>query len=123
MNQVITASPQYASFLEEAVPIFLKVLRDGPAQHLAELSGQQLRKTLLEVLHRLPTNDHLRPFVKDILNLMFHLLDVDNEENVLICLRTVIELHKHYRPPFSPEVSIRHFFYQLPLCSNDYKRQ
>lgn len=104
-SQVITASASYPSFLEEAVPVFLQVLRDGPAQHLAELTGQQIRKTLLEVLHRLPTNDSLRPFVKDILILMFHLLDVDNEENVLICLRIVIELHKHYRPPFSTEVS------------------
>lgn len=103
--EVMTASPQYPSFLDHAVPVFLRVLRDTPAQHLAEQSGQQLRKTLLELLHRLPTNESLRPFVKDIIFLMFHLLDVDNEENVLICLRIVIELHKHYRPPFSPEVS------------------
>ena len=103
---MITASPLYPSFLEHAVPIFLKVLRDGSPQFVAEMSGQQLRKTLLEILHRLPTSEPLRPFSEEIIHLMFHLLDVDNEENVLICLRVIIELHKHFRPPFSPQVCV-----------------
>lgn len=35
---------------------------------------------------------------------MLKLLEIDNEENVLVCLKIIIELHKQYRPPFSPEV-------------------
>lgn len=34
------------------------------------------------------------------------LFQIDNEENVLICLRVVIELHKQYRPQITPDVSI-----------------
>ena len=101
----ITSSPHYASFLDQAIPVLLKVLRDGPPQHLAEIHAQQHRKSILELIHRLPTSDPLKPHVRDILLLMFHLLDVDNEENVLICLRIIIEMHKHYRPPYSNEVS------------------
>lgn len=56
------------------------------------------------MIHRLPTSEILRPYVKHILTLMLTLLKIDNEENVLVCLRIIIELHKQYRPEFNPEV-------------------
>jgi transformation/transcription domain-associated protein len=68
---------------------------------------QQVRKLILEMIHRLPTSDALRPHVKNLLSLMFKLLETENEENVLVGLRIIIELHKQYRPQFSPE--IQHF--------------
>ena len=39
---------------------------------------------------------------------MFYLLEVENEENVLVCLRIIIELHKQFRPSISPEVKRVH---------------
>lgn len=57
------------------------------------------------MLYRLPTNELLRPYLKSILSLMLRLLEIDNEENVLICLKIIIELHKQYRPAFNSEVS------------------
>lgn len=56
------------------------------------------------MIHRLPTSEILRPYVKHILTLMLALLQLDNEENVLVCLRIIIELHKQYRPEFNTEV-------------------
>jgi transformation/transcription domain-associated protein len=56
------------------------------------------------MFHRLPTNEHLRPYVKQSLSLMFRLLERENEDNVLICLRIIIELHKQYRPQYSVEI-------------------
>lgn len=66
---------------------------------------QQVRKLILEMIPRLPTNDLLRPYVKPILTLMLKLLQIDNEENVQVCVRIIIELHKQYRPTFNPEVT------------------
>lgn len=54
------------------------------------------------MLYRLPTNETLRPYVSPILLLMMKLLEIDNEENVLVCLKIIIELHKQYKPPFIP---------------------
>jgi len=68
---------------------------------------QQVRKLILEMIHRLPTGDALRPHVKPLISLMFRLLETENEENVLVALRIIIELHKQYRPTFGPE--IQHF--------------
>lgn len=107
--ETILNSPLYPAFLEHSIRTFLKVLQESEPHFISQYSLQQMRKYVLEILHRLPTNELLRPYVKPILSLMLKLLTVDNEENVLICLRIIIELHKQYRPPFSPEV--QHFLH------------
>ena len=38
------------------------------------------------------------------LSTMFSLVEVENEENVLVCLRVIMDLHKHFKPPFTDEV-------------------
>ncbi|XP_060716327.1 transformation/transcription domain-associated protein isoform X1 [Tachysurus vachellii] len=103
----VTSSPQYSTFLEHIIPRFLTFLQDGEVQFLQEKPTQQLRKLVLEIIHRIPTNEHLRPHVKNVLSVMFRFLEIESEENVLICLRIIIELHKQFRPPISQE--IHHF--------------
>lgn len=61
------------------------------------------------MIHRLPITENLRQHVKSIISMMLKLLKTDNEENVLISLRIIIELHKHFRPCYNPEVSIHQF--------------
>lgn len=56
--------------------VFLKILREGEPQFLAENHGQQVRKLILEIIHRLPTNEALKPYVRNIISLMFQLLEV-----------------------------------------------
>ncbi|XP_077481952.1 transformation/transcription domain-associated protein-like isoform X1 [Stigmatopora argus] len=103
----VTSSPQYSTFLEHIIPRFLTFLQDGEVQFLQEKPTQQLRKLVLEIIHRIPTNEHLRQHTKNILSVMFRFLEIENEENVLICLRIIIELHKQFRPQISQE--IHHF--------------
>lgn len=57
------------------------------------------------MIHRLQNSDTIRQHVQTILVLVLNLIKEDNEENVLICLRIIIDFHKQYRPPFYPEVS------------------
>lgn len=102
--EVILNSDLYKSFLDHSIKIFLKILDEGEPHFIAEYNIQQVRKLILEMLHRLPTNEALKPYVVSILSLMFKLLEIDNEENVLVCLKIIIELHKHFRPAFSVEV-------------------
>ncbi|KAM9715621.1 transformation/transcription domain-associated protein isoform 2-T3 [Menidia menidia] len=103
----VTSSPQYSTFLEHIIPRFLTFLQDGEVQFLQEKPTQQLRKLVLEIIHRIPANEHLRSHTKNILSVMFRFLEIESEENVLICLRIIIELHKQFRPPISQE--IHHF--------------
>nr|CAD7455788.1 unnamed protein product [Timema tahoe] len=103
---------EYPTFLDHSMKKFLKILQDGEPLFIGEYNIQQVRKLILEMIHRFPSNDHLRPYVKHILTLMLKLLETDNEENALVCLRIINELHRHFRPTFNPEVrfsNIQHF--------------
>ncbi|KAK3867130.1 hypothetical protein Pcinc_027378 [Petrolisthes cinctipes] len=102
--EAIVASPQYPSFLEHAMKIFIKILSEGDPLFISEYNIQQLRKLILEMIHRLPSNEQLKVYLRSILSLMFRLLENDNEENVMVCLRIIIELHKTFRPQFSQEI-------------------
>ncbi|KAG9509570.1 Transformation/transcription domain-associated protein, partial [Fragariocoptes setiger] len=96
-------TPQQQKLFETIIDAFLKVFQDSEPQFISENCGHQLRKLLLEIIQRLPPNDTLRPHVNKILKLMFKLFEVENEENVQVILRIIIELHKTYRPEFIPE--------------------
>lgn len=98
-------SSQYPGFLDHMMKIFLKILQEGEPHFISEYNIQQVRKLILEMIHRLPSNDYLRQYVRPILTLISKLLETDNEENVLVCLRIIIELHRQYKPTFNPEVS------------------
>uniref|UniRef100_A0A6A7FXF6 Transformation/transcription domain-associated protein-like n=6 Tax=Hirondellea gigas TaxID=1518452 RepID=A0A6A7FXF6_9CRUS len=107
----IALSSNYGPFLEHSIVIFLKILNESEPQFIAEHHQQQLRKLVLEMIHRLPSNEYLKPHLKPILALCFRLLRIDNEENVMVALRIIIELHKTFRPQFTPETAaqIREF--------------
>ncbi|XP_068243023.1 transformation/transcription domain-associated protein isoform X3 [Palaemon carinicauda] len=121
--EAIVASPQYPSFLEHAMKIFIKILSEGDTLFISEYNIQQLRKLILEMIHRLPSNEQLKLYLRPILTLMFRLLETDNEENVMVCLRIIIELHKTFRPQFSPEIQqflqfVKNMYRDLPNHMN-----
>lgn len=37
---------------------------------------------------------------------MLKLMEIENEENVLVCLKIFMEMHKTYRPAYNPEVDV-----------------
>ncbi len=46
-------------------------------------------------------------------------LQIENEDNVLVCLRVIIELHKQFRPSISPEINkflqfVKNIYADLP---------
>ncbi|XP_030782403.1 transformation/transcription domain-associated protein-like [Rhinopithecus roxellana] len=56
---------------------------------------------------------------------MFRFLETENEENVLICLRIIIELHKQFRPPITQEIHhfldfVKQIYKELPKVVNRY---
>ena len=95
------------------------MLQEGRPLFIAEYNSQQVRKLILEMIQRFPANDLLKPFSKSILTLAFKLLEIENEENVLVCLRIIIELHKQFRPSHSPEITrflhfVKSIYKELP---------
>ncbi|XP_047506869.1 transcription-associated protein 1 isoform X1 [Pieris napi] len=117
--EVILSSPQYPQFLEHSLKIFLKILQEGEPHFIAEYNIQQVRKLILEMIHRLPISETLRPYVKSILILMLKLMEIENEENVLVCLKIFMELHKQYRPAYSTDVDIHKFLQWVKAIYSD----
>ena len=99
----VVHSGEYKNFLQYLFPAFYNHLRQAPPQ-FNDGPEQKLRNIILEILNRLPNNELLKPYVQNLLKLCMYLLEVENEENALICLRVIIDLHKNYRPTLEGEV-------------------
>lgn len=90
--------------LEQMITAFLNYLETTEPQFISEKPCQKLRKLILEMIHRLPAVDALRDHITRIIKIMFRLFEIENEENVGIVLRIIVELHKAYKPEFMPEI-------------------
>ena len=64
--------------------IFLHSFQDGRPHFIAEYNVQQVRKLVLEMVQRLPANDFLKPYVKQILSLVFKLLEVRRNWKIVL---------------------------------------
>ncbi|EGC36462.1 hypothetical protein DICPUDRAFT_151088 [Dictyostelium purpureum] len=94
---------EYPTFLSFLFPIFYNILKQGAVQFV-DNTEQKIRSTILDIFNKLPNNEYLRSNVLALLQLSMYLLEVDNEENGLICLRIIIDLHRNYRNSLEGEV-------------------
>jgi len=99
---------EYANFLQHFVKAFNTYLRGTsneqspyfvPAAERfnTESPTYKTRSVLLEILNRVPTTEVLKPFAPELLKLSMHLLENDDEDNAVIALRIILDLHKQYR--------------------------
>ncbi|CAG8494689.1 11619_t:CDS:10, partial [Ambispora leptoticha] len=91
---------EYPRFLQVMMPVFRKILNETQPVFVTNDNNhwiQKLRNVVLEILHRLPLNDALKPYALDLLKLVMQLLRTENEENAVICLKIIIDLHKYYK--------------------------
>ncbi len=58
---------------------------------------------LLQILHRIPHVEPLRPHTGNLINLMHKLLRIENEDNAVLVMKIIIDLHRTYsRMPSAP---------------------
>jgi transformation/transcription domain-associated protein len=109
----IVHTAEYENFLIHLFPVFSDALKNGAPQFV-DGDEQKIRNVLLEILNRLPNNEVLRKFVPKMCRLVMHILTIDNEENAVICLRIIFDLHKNFSPTLESEVqSFIHFFTKM----------
>ncbi|KAI6119305.1 FAT domain-containing protein, partial [Pisolithus croceorrhizus] len=73
-----------ARVLPQMIPVLLEILRSGGVSFHKDTLEFQFRRVLLEVLHRVPYSDVIRPQALPLLSGMLHILRHDNEENGLV---------------------------------------
>lgn len=88
---------EYSYFLEKLIPIFFSLLDNIPITFSSQSNEHKLRNTVLEILHRAVCNDVLKPYAEKVLDEMQKALKVDNEDNGVLCMKVIINLHKSYK--------------------------
>lgn len=86
-----------ARVIPHMVPILLDILRSGEVSYNKESVEFQFRRCLLEIIHRLPANDGVKPQAGSIISAMFYLLRNDNEENGVVCCKIIADVVRYYR--------------------------
>ena len=57
----------------------------------------KLRNCILEIIHRLPMShsELLKPYASGVVDLLLGLVRTENEDNVILCMRAVMDLERH----------------------------
>ncbi|KAG7387202.1 hypothetical protein PHYPSEUDO_014594 [Phytophthora pseudosyringae] len=100
----ILHTPQLGRILEALFPVWKGLLHAKLPPQQRATTQNRCRKVLLQILNRLPSNEALRPYVAQLLQLLMEVLQKDNEDNALIALKTLFDLHRNYRPGLRNEV-------------------
>ncbi|RMZ78746.1 hypothetical protein DV737_g3746, partial [Chaetothyriales sp. CBS 132003] len=84
----------FGRFLAKLWPVFKKILEGKPDFSPNSLE-HTLRNQVLEILHRLPHAQHdVEPYAVEMVDLLMDLVRVENEDNAVLCLKTVMDLER-----------------------------
>ncbi|RVX66256.1 hypothetical protein B0A52_10183 [Exophiala mesophila] len=84
----------YAKFLSTLWPVFKKILEGKP--DFSPTSFEQiLRNQILEILHRLQHGPvEVEPYALEMVDTLLELVRVENEDNAVLCLKTIMDLER-----------------------------
>ncbi|KAJ9663860.1 transcription-associated protein 1 [Neophaeococcomyces mojaviensis] len=95
VESLCSPAATYNKFLSKLWPVFKKIL-DGKPEFMQHSAEQILRNQILEVLHRLQhASPEIEPYAVEMIETLMALVRVENEENAVLCLKTVMDLERH----------------------------
>ncbi|KAJ3037893.1 hypothetical protein HDV00_001237 [Rhizophlyctis rosea] len=95
---------EYARILGILIPCFNRILIEEPPSFASNSMEQKLRSTILDIIHRFPSNEYLKTFASDLIKTILHIFRVDNEENAITALKIMVELHRQYKQYLEDDV-------------------
>ncbi|EMR10214.1 hypothetical protein PNEG_01486 [Pneumocystis murina B123] len=87
----------YQGFLSKLIPVMIQVLDEGEPSFNSLSHEQNFRISLLNLLHRLPLNETFRSYASDVMKVLMKLLHIDNEENAILSLKIIVDLHRSFK--------------------------
>ncbi|KAK4051001.1 transcription-associated protein 1 [Microbotryomycetes sp. JL201] len=88
-----------AKFFDAMLPCFIHVLKTGKPSFTSNSVDNRFRNLLIQILHRLPHVEPLRPHATALMSLLLILLRNENEDNAVLCMKVIIDLHRTYSRP------------------------
>ncbi|TDL29737.1 hypothetical protein BD410DRAFT_736870 [Rickenella mellea] len=79
------------------ISVLLDILRNGEPSFRKDSTEYQFRRVLTEIIHRMPSNETMRPHSHGLMTTMLHLLRHDSEENGVTCVKTIIDIVRAYK--------------------------
>ncbi|KAG0164843.1 hypothetical protein DFQ30_009322 [Apophysomyces sp. BC1015] len=95
---------EYPKFLATLIPVFLDILNNGTPVFVSNAPEQKFRNIILEIIYRLPQTEPLKEYVSDLCKTLMHLLRVENEDNAVVCVKIIIDLHRSFRHVLEDQV-------------------
>ncbi|KAE8354212.1 transcription-associated protein [Aspergillus coremiiformis] len=91
----LCSGASYPIFLSKLWPVFKGILKGEPV--FTNLSFEQkLRNCVLETLHRLPmASPDVEPYAADMVDFLMDLVRIENEENAVLCMKTIMDLERN----------------------------
>lgn len=124
--------PTYLQLIDNAMQKFMCVLTETEPQYISESTIQQLRKKILEIIQRntsilnsLYLNNEKRSImIKEILLHVYRLVEKENEDNVIICLKIITDYHRILKSILNNEVraSFTSFLFIFKLFNSILKK-
>lgn len=72
--------------------VLLDVLRNGEPSLKKDSLEYQFRRVLVEIIHRLPPTEAMRPHTNNLMGTMLQVIRHDSEENAVTCIKTIIDI-------------------------------
>ncbi|KAJ5398189.1 hypothetical protein N7509_006302 [Penicillium cosmopolitanum] len=91
----LCAGANYPVFLAKLWPVFKAILKGDPV-FLSMSYEQKLRNCILETIHRLPmAPPDVEPYAADMVDLLMELARIENEDNAVLCMKTIMDLERN----------------------------
>ncbi|KAJ2064803.1 transcription-associated protein 1 [Coemansia sp. S146] len=87
----------YSRFVSILWPVIRDILLKTPPVFVSSAPEQKLRSTILEIIQRIPHSEVFRPIVLEVVTTLLSLVKIENEDNAVVCLKVIYELHRMYR--------------------------
>ncbi|KAJ1932885.1 transcription-associated protein 1, partial [Linderina pennispora] len=101
-NLELIQPQDYARFVSILWPVIRDLLLKIPPVFVNSAPEQKLRSTLLEIIQRLPHSEVLRPIALDVVTTLMSQVKNENEENAVLCLKIIYEVHRLFRNSMDP---------------------
>lgn len=83
----IVQSLEYSKYLALLLPVFMQLLKQVDVSFQSQDIDQKLRMVVLEICHRLPQSDALKPWVSELISCLMEVLENDNEDVASLALK------------------------------------
>lgn len=92
-----------ARVIPTLIPVLFQILKAGEPVFKKDTSEYQFRRTIIEIVNRVPYNEAFRPMLPSLMTEFLRIMRNDNEENAVSCCKTFMELCRLFRPPAASE--------------------